>query len=163
MRLVIAAILAATAAACSSDADGFELATPDIPTFQSEVYPVLLRDCGFPTCHGSAERQFRIWGPGRVRLDPNAPEFMIEVDAFGKPKPQEPNPVELMMSLNYATGFIDAKNPERSLLLRKPLATEAGGTGHLGVDRYGRNVYRSTDSQGYVTLSRWAFSLIKHE
>lgn len=146
--------------ACSNEADGFALAAPNAPGFQSDVYPVLLRDCGFPTCHGASERLFRVWGPGRVRLDPLAPTFNTDVNPVtGEPKPQEPSGAEAKRSLESALGFIDAKNPKRSLLLRKPLSAEAGGTGHLGVDRFGRNVYRSTDSDGYLSLSRWVFSL----
>jgi len=164
MRLASACMLSLIVAACSSDADGYKPAMPNVARFQSEVYPVLLRDCGFPTCHGSPQRQFRVWGPGRVRLDPDAPLFDNEFDAFtGKLKPQQPNPSELSLTLRSATGFIDANSPERSLLLRKPLATEAGGSGHLGVDRFARNVYRSTDSEGYVTLSRWVFTLVQVE
>jgi hypothetical protein len=146
-------------AACSSDTDGFELAVPMRPQFESEVHPVLLRDCGFPTCHGSPERQFRVWGPGRVRLDPTAPLFDPLVDAMGRMVKQQASNAETTATLDSATGFIDARDPRRSLLLRKPLATEAGGTGHLGVDRFGRNVYSSMDSEGYLVLSRWVFSL----
>jgi hypothetical protein len=162
MHLVVTCLLAIALAGCSSDADGYELAAPNLSTFQAETYPVLVRDCAFPTCHGSAQREFRIWGPGRVRLDPNAPLFENETDPFtGKLKPQQPNSAEIAFTVSSATGFIDAKNPERSLLLRKPLSTEAGGSGHLGVDRFGRNVYRSVDSEGYVALSRWVFTLTK--
>ena len=37
--------------------------------------------------------------------------------------------------------MIDAKHPQQSLLLRKPLATKAGGSGHKGTDAYGRRVW----------------------
>jgi len=160
-RAILTCALALLAAACGSDTDGFALpASNKVSTFQRDVYPVLLRDCAFPTCHGAPERFFRVWGPGRVRLDPNAPLFDISIDpATGLEKKQEPNGPELNRTLDSAIGFVDAKDPRRSLLLRKPLAAEAGGSGHLGVDRFGRNVYRSMDSEGYVTLSRWVFSL----
>ena len=51
--------------------------------------------------------------------------------------------------------MIDPAAPERSLLLRKPLATVAGGTGHEGVDELGRNVYQSKVEPGYLVLQRW--------
>ncbi len=44
------------------------VAAPDAETFEVAVYPALLRDCGFPDCHGSEERFFRVHGPGRTRL-----------------------------------------------------------------------------------------------
>ena len=159
-RLITTCLSALMLAACSSDADGYKLATPLTAQFQKEVYPILLRDCAFPTCHGAPERFFRVWGPGRVRLDPNAPLFDNIVDpATGEPKAQEANSLELNRTLDSAIGFVDAKDPPRSLFLRKPLSAEAGGSGHLGVDRFGRNIYRSIDSEGYLVLSRWVFSL----
>jgi hypothetical protein len=58
-----------------------------------------------------------------------------------------------------AVSFVDGNDPRRSLILKKPLAVEAGGAGHLGVDKFGRNVYRTTDSPGYLTLARWVYSV----
>jgi hypothetical protein len=54
--------------------------------------------------------------------------------------------------------MIDKADPASSLLLRKPLAVEAGGAGHLGVDKYGRNVYRTAQDTGYLVLARWVMS-----
>jgi hypothetical protein len=160
--LALCGLLVSSGAACSSDTDGFVLANTDISIFQREVYPVLLRDCGFPTCHGSAERQFRVWGPGRVRLDPNDPLFDSKMGSGGDmQQAQEPSQGELNLTFASANGFVDAREPQRSLILRKPLATAAGGSGHLGVDRFGRNVYSSMDSDGYLALSSWVFSLKK--
>ena len=144
----LAACAAETAQGDGDDQDGWSLPMNSKGEFESLVYPVLLRDCGFHTCHGSDQRFFRVWGPGRVRLE----EFSAALD------PRTSN--EVTSSYYNALSFIDPADPERSLLLRKPLATEAGGSGHLGADKFGRNVYRTTDSQGYVALSRWAFMLI---
>jgi hypothetical protein len=58
-----------------------------------------------------------------------------------------------------AIGFVDINDPANSLLLRKGLDMQAGGTGHLGLDKYGRNVYRSASSPGYLALSKWVYSL----
>jgi len=116
--------------------------------FERDVLPVLLRDCGFHACHGSSERFFRVWGPGRVRLDARA--------AFD---PVAPTALEVRASYERALSFIDRNDPKRSLLLRKGLAPEAGGAGHLGADKFGRNVYRTIDSAGYITLSRWVLSI----
>lgn len=104
------------------------------------AYPVLLRDCGFHACHGSENRQFRVYGPGRARLDPDSRAF---AGTTGD---------EASLSYVLALSFIDAARPEQSLLLKKPLAVEAGGLPHGGVDELGRDLYRSTDDQGYRVL-----------
>lgn len=146
--------LASGLAACAGetapgdqDQDGWALPMIGSGAFERDVYPVLLRDCGFHTCHGSDQRYFRVWGPGRMRLDPMSAALDPRTKA------------EVTTSYDNAVGFIDPVDPKRSLLLRKPLATAAGGSGHLGADKFGRNVYRTTDSPGYLTLSRWAFTV----
>jgi hypothetical protein len=142
-------------AACQSD-ESWVLPSGYEASFEKEVFPVLLRDCAFHTCHGAEGRFFRVWGPGRVRLE-NLGAFQA-YDAKAMP-PRVASPLEVNTSYQRAVAFIDKKNPRRSLLLRKPLAVGAGGAGHLGADNYGRNVYRTLDSQGYVTLSRWVFAV----
>lgn len=115
------------------------------------VYPVLLRDCGFHACHGAEERFYRVWGPGRARLDP-------ETRAFDGVTGDEAS-----ASFTLALSMIDARHPERSLLLRKPLAVAAGGAAHGGVDGFGRDVYRTVDDAGYVALRRWVRSVASAE
>ncbi|HKP61504.1 MAG TPA: hypothetical protein VJV78_32465 [Polyangiales bacterium] len=120
-----------------------QVSTPDGMQFAAEVYPILLRDCAFHACHGSTERFLQVFGPGRGRMLATTP-------------PLDPaTPGELLHSYNRARSMLDAVNPERSLLLRKPLATAAGGTGHEGVDALGRNVYQSTEEVGYRALAQW--------
>jgi hypothetical protein len=141
--------LAAAAASCAAE-PGWQAASISAGEFEDEVYPVLLRDCAFSTCHGAEERYFRIWGPGRVRLDP------LSVTAFTAATADE-----LTTSYQRTLSMVDAKDPSSSLLLRKPLATAAGGAGHLGADKLGRNVYRSVDDHGYLVLSRWVYSVVR--
>ena len=57
-------------AGCGADTPELTLQTPDRMQFDAEVYPVLLRDCGFDACHASAGRFFQVFGPGRARLVP---------------------------------------------------------------------------------------------
>jgi hypothetical protein len=86
-----------------------------------DVYPVLMRDCGFHTCHGSEDRQFRIYGPGRARLEDDTRAYdSVTGD-------------EISLSFGLALSMIDAEHPERSPLLRKPLALEAGGAGSSAI------------------------------
>jgi hypothetical protein len=135
--------------ACSSADSKPTAVKRDFKLFQREVYPVLLRDCGFPACHGAKERFFRVWGPGRSRLptDKGLPE------AFDLPTGDE-----LSASYGLALSMIDGGQPSRSLLLRKPLAVAAGGAGHLGVDAYGRDIYRTAEDSGFLAIARWVYA-----
>jgi hypothetical protein len=146
--LVLGVLLACSA--CAEEPLTAPPARRDYQQFQREVYPVLLRDCGFPDCHGAGDRFFRVWGPGRTRL-PKADGTVP--GAFDVPTVDE-----VSSSYSLALSMVDEANPEVSELLRKPLAVEAGGASHKGVDKYGRDVYRTSDDGGYVTLARWVFS-----
>ena len=152
MTRFVHSCIAVALAACASS--GVE--TPPVEVkrefsvFQKEVYPVLLRDCGFPACHGASERFFRVFGPGRTRL-PN--------DLGVLPEPFElPTGEELSTSQSLALSMIDREHLQWSLLLRKPLAISAGGAGHLGVDGYGRDVYRTAQDAGFLALARWVYA-----
>ena len=138
-------LILAVAAGLGACEQGGELVQDkrDFATFQNEVLPVLLRDCGFNTCHGSSDRFFRVWGIGRARLNPAEATY------------QQTTQPELDYSKQMAEAMIDFDNPTQSLLLRKPLAVEAGGSDHLGADQYGRNVYRTVNDPGYLVLTRW--------
>jgi hypothetical protein len=125
-------------------------ATPTSKLWSDGAYPVLMRDCSFFACHGSTDRLFQVWGPKRRRLYEGNLEGDDERIRLGE---------ESSRTFEMAVGFVDITDPSRSLLLRKALDAQAGGTGHLGLDKFGRNVYRSGDSPGYVELAKWVYSL----
>ncbi len=130
---------------CSVEAEQLTVPAPDASEFATKAYPVLQRDCGFPACHGSPQRFFRVFGPGRTRLRP-------ETDPFADPTPEE-----LMQSYDRARSMLASTGDlGLPLLLRKPLDLSAGGTDHGGRDNWGRNVYQNTDAPGYQVLRRWA-------
>jgi hypothetical protein len=162
VRSAASALLVGCAlSACGSGDDTAGWAPPMVmrADFRNEVYPILLRDCAFHTCHGSEQRFFRVWGPGRVRMggrsafDCLPTDDMVMLDGQMQCRSLD----EVDATMDSARGFIDPQDPRRSLLLRKPLSTEAGGMGHLGVDKFGRNLYRTTDSPGYLALSSWVY------
>ena len=134
-------------AACSSDtAWSGDLGRGDFALFQMQVYPVLMRDCGFANCHGVELRAFQVWGPGRSRLRTGSDDGNI---------------IEQEQLRTYARAlsmlYTDGTRPvSESPLLTKPLEISAGGATHGGVDRYGRNVYRTQNDLGFQVLSRWA-------
>lgn len=141
-------IAASTAACASSNEFSGPVPSPDGAAFVNTVYPLLLRDCAFVSCHGASERFFQVLGPGRARLDLRAT------------KPDDPATLqEVLHAYERARSMLaTADRPEDCLLLSKPLEPSAGGQGHKGVDDLGRNVFASINDPGYVALSRWAHS-----
>lgn len=131
--------------ACADPTAQLYLPTPDQLVFEKQVYPLLLRDCGFPACHGDHRRFFRVFGPGRSRY-PQVPALEL----FDPPTAQE-----IELAYYRARSMLASEDGlEKSPLLRKPLAAE-----HGGVDEWGNNVYRSENDPAYVTLSSWARTL----
>lgn len=142
-RFALLVPLWAAVGGCVDEATELTLATPNRQQFEAEVYPVLLRDCAFHACHGSTDRFLQVFGPGRGRMTANI-------------KPLDPElPLEIDHAYDRARSMIDAREPERSLLLKKPLETKAGGQGHEGSDGLGRNVYQSKSAPGYDAIRRW--------
>ena len=120
---------------------------PDAQLFLDQVYPVLLRDCAFPACHGGRERFLQVFGPGRVRLDAKTRiDDAIEL-------------AEVRHSYDRARSLLGTdENLEQSLLLSKPLALEAGGQGHEGADDFGQNVFASRADPRYLAILSWSVS-----
>lgn len=145
IKTLLVASAALAASACDDPQDGWEPATLD-RSF-SDVYPVLIRDCGFHACHGAEERFFRLYGPGRARLDEKLRAF------------EQVTGEELSLSFSIALSMIDTDHPERSPLLVKPLALEAGGAAHGGIDDFGRNVYRTKQDEGYKAIERFVLAM----
>jgi hypothetical protein len=143
-RRAIAAVLAlALGTACSDEQTSVTLPEPDGEAFAQNVYPVLLRDCGSPACHGASARFFQIFGPGRVRLS-------------AEQAPLEPaTPQEILQSYRRTRGMLEHDTEDLPLLLRKPLELSAGGASHGGRDAYGRNVYASKEAANYRVIERW--------
>lgn len=137
----VAAALLSFTFACDAPA-GATLPAPSYEQFRTEAYPVILRDCGFSTCHGSADRFFHVYGPGRLRLDP---EETLMLDPVTED--------ELEASYERVRAMLVHDSAlEQSPLLSKPLE----GAGHGGVDTFGRNVYASTSDINYIVLQSWA-------
>jgi hypothetical protein len=138
----------AVIAACGNEEAG-DAVSPEssYAIFEAQVYPLLLRDCGFSECHGKEERFYQLWGPGRTRLR--------ETTMSDDPVTKE----EIRRSYERTRAMLaTSADVSDSLLLRKPLEPNAGGQGHKGVDEFGRNVYRYKEDPSFVTLSSWARS-----
>jgi len=138
-------VLVVVCAGCGKP-DPSQALAPDMASFESLIYPLLLRDCAFNnTCHGNAERFFQVLGPGRMRLNP-----MVDPSEAAEP-------AEIQFSYDRTRSMLlSSEGVARSLLLTKPLEAKAGGVGHKGVDHFGRNVYRSAQDPSYLMLLQWA-------
>ena len=151
LSLIVAGLCCLAAAGCAEERPwALSGASTTSNAWSKGAYPVLMRDCAFFACHGSTDRLFQVWGPKRRRA--------YEGDLTGDDERRRLGE-ESQKTFNMAIGFVDINDPGNSLLLRKALDAQAGGTGHLGLDKFGRNVYRSGDSPGYVELARWVYSL----
>lgn len=144
-HLLFLCVVCGLAAGCGEEGNDTSLPLPPYADFQNTPYAVLLRDCGFPACHGTDERFFRVYGPGRLRLSGS-----LETEATGQPTLDEISQTHLS-----AGAMIDPDDLDNSPLLRKPLSVAAGGSGHQGVDGFGRDVYRSKEAAGYLVLREW--------
>jgi len=90
--------------------------------FRRDVQPILERRCANPSCHGRPERALELFAPGQHRLDPAT---LHAAGAIGEEE----------LRLNYwrASCFLlEGRAPERSIILTKPLAPQAGGSAHGG-------------------------------
>jgi len=150
MRLV--PVLVLLAAGCAFDAPPANPPIPDRAMFEAEVYPILMRDCGFPDCHGNRGRFFRVYGLGRLRLDP---EQGIDDELSAAERSENYERARSMLG--------SARTAEETLLVRKPLEIGAGGAPHLGIDDYGQDVYASTEDLSYQALLTWARTGIPEE
>lgn len=123
------------------DAEAPVVPAPSRAIFARDVYPILLRDCGFAGCHGDPLRSFHVFGPGRLRLDP-------DMDLLDPPTDDE-------LSASYERTRAMLLRPageDEALLIRKP----GPGGGHEGVDRYGHNVYLGREDPALVAIAAWA-------
>jgi hypothetical protein len=141
----VACLAASLVSACADSTTEFNVPTPNVKSFEQNAYPVLLRDCGFPECHGNPQRFFHVYGPGRTR---------------GKPKEQLPvsapaTAEELTETYHRARSMLayEGSAIESSLLLNKPL-----DAAHEGTDEWGNNVYASAQDPSYQVLLAWARS-----
>lgn len=147
MRLVPRIALALALGGCLPEADP-TVPGPDFEQFRTEIYPLLLRDCGFNACHGDGHRYYQVFGPGRMRID----EAM---DLF-EPATEE----EIEVSYERARAMLLTRDDVLdSPLLRKPVE----GGGHAGLDVNGRNVYSGRNDPEFLKLAEWARGAMEEE
>jgi hypothetical protein len=138
-------VLAGVLAACASGLDGpLPADNLDVAYFRCNVQPVVVARCAFFPCHGSATRPYRVFARQRMRLDKPA---AARNDALSEDEEQA--------NFDMARGFV--RDPaDLSLLLGKPLDSDAGGYFHRGKDLFGdEDVFASVDDPGYQIIEAW--------
>jgi hypothetical protein len=133
---------------CADPATELRVPTPDAQSFEHTVYPILLRDCGFPgECHGNPQRFFQVFGPGRMRA--RAETNLVRAPVTGE---------ELTATYRRARSMLaheEGTSIENCLLLDKPR-----DGAHEGRDEWGNNVYLSASDPSYQVLLTWARSML---
>lgn len=139
MRVLFVLTLGALAFPCAPNPPPTQIPVLDVGYFAAKVEPELLKSCAYGGCHGAPNRPLRIFSLGSSRLESGGCLTPVEH-------------TENYVRALAAAAPVSAGLPD---LLRKPLQLEAGGSGHGGVDAFGRNVYASKDDEGYRTLEAW--------
>ena len=114
-------LLVATLSACGPAAGTEPLAMADLETFEARVEPHLEARCSLGGCHGRAERPLALYAPGAYRADPERTYLDEPLDAF-----------ELLENARRISAFAGDLRAADTLVIRKPLAIEAGGVWHGG-------------------------------
>lgn len=138
--------LSLLALTCQSELDaGAKSAVLDEPFFRCRVHPVLIKTCAQLACHGNGTRYFRLFGRNRMRL--------------GGTEAQRNSlilPAERCHNFEAASAFVDASEPDDSLLLRKPLEQSAGGYYHGGASQFGAgDVFSARTDPDFKVLAEW--------
>lgn len=139
-------LAALAAGGCAVDNPAAARPALDEAMFACRVEPVLVERCGFPSCHGAPGRTFRVYGPGRTRLDPAATE------------PRAPlTDDEHRANLRSALGFAGpAAGYDEPLLVEKGLAERLGGAFHGATRMFGgRSPFQDEDDPGLAALRVW--------
>ena len=129
-------------AACGADVSPAPAPIPvpelNVETYRVHIQPMFDRLCAQASCHGDAERSFRLYSRFNLRMEGHELENVLVDD-------------EYEANIAGARGFIEGiPSIHDSELLKKPLRAEAGGLSHAG----GIQFYDRADPS-YVLLACW--------
>jgi hypothetical protein len=115
----------------------------DETAFRAKVEPILVKQCSYNACHGNTGSALRIYAPGTLRqlAYPTIDETMAPLTA------EE----EHANFVNAAAFSATAPIVDDNWLLRKPLASSAGGFEHKGGVIY----LRGTNDPNYTVIYCW--------
>lgn len=113
--------------------------------FDCEVTNVITKTCSGFQCHGDATRYYTIFTRNRLRFGGTEEERGIQL-----------RPIESEFNYNATLAYVDSEEPERSLLLLKPLEQSAGGYFHRGAEIFGGgDVFRDREDRDFLVLHDW--------
>lgn len=138
-RAALLAVALALGGCAGPALDPRPVALGPIDVFAAEVEPVLEARCAQGGCHGRGDRPFVLFAPGAHRLDPARLHLAEPLDLQ-----------EVEINARRLAVLAEARDPDRSLALRKPLALAAGGLHHGGGD-----VFVDRTDPGYRSIRRW--------
>lgn len=128
---------------------------PDFPTYSDNVDAYLQRRCGTLDCHGQAGRAYRLYGFSGFRLIDDADGGLVTGQ-------QPTTAAEVLANYQAAVGLEpeqmsrviaqQGEDPERLLLLRKPLRLSNGNGGN---ERHKGGPAMSEDDDGYRCVVAW--------
>jgi len=129
--IVVFAPLAAIfiGAACSTPSDSRFVATPPDAASFALVAPVLVHHCGSLDCHGTPQRNLRIYGKEGLRLAPGDRPLHPDVTTPGEIAEDYASVVGLEPELMSAVVAEGGAHPERLTFVRKARGQEAHKAG----------------------------------
>ncbi len=140
--LPVAAAIALLLAACGPDpGDPLPLPEPDPVVWADALQEPMARSCAKTKCHGDVDRPYRLYSRNALRM---------EGKSRGSALSDEELEANVSMSAGFGLGWDVVEDPDRSLLLLKPLAPSAGGVEHEGED-----VWDDALDPDYVMLREW--------
>ncbi|MFT3770038.1 MAG: hypothetical protein QM820_31810 [Minicystis sp.] len=122
-------------------------ALPDLDEayFRCHVQPILSKNCATFACHGTADRYYRLFARNRLRYG-----------ISGEDQRNSPlNDAERKHNYDATRGFVDVDKHDDSLILRKPLESDAGGYYHGATKLGTSNVFPTIESAEYKVILKW--------
>ncbi len=110
--------------------------------FRCRVEPVLVRDCSYLACHGNSGFPLRIYSVGKLRAGDSS-----TLASRTAPITDAEHHANFLSAAAFAFGDVA---PDDSLLLRKPMPSEAGGYEHKG-----GATFTGPDDPRAVEIRRW--------
>jgi hypothetical protein len=116
----VALALAAALTGCGIDDQGVEPVDAfALDAYARDVHPIFEARCATLDCHGVAGRPLRLFAETGLRLRADLRDLPITEE-------------ELFANVKAVEAIDPGAAPERQMILRKPLAEDAGGVEHEG-------------------------------
>lgn len=144
--LGLAAFVTALSCGCEKGlTDNAPLPALDEAYFRCRVQPILTKNCAQLACHGTPDRYYRIYARNRLRYG-----------IAGEAQRNSPlNEGERKFNFDATRAFLNVDKADESLVLKKPLESDAGGFYH-GATKLGlSNVFPSVEASEYQTVLKW--------